>query len=307
MNGKASESTAVNTARLFTWIMFETLKRPSQLEGMLKDALWVPDPFSNNQQYFLRIPKVKFQIGEIPELWPITGELAKAIQDYSTVPCVHAAQVKSNRLLITLRGGKNPKFGRAIKNWCSRLGLISPRTHKPLVLTPYRIRHSGATQMAAQGASSDEIQYILEHESVEASKAYIDCLASEFCPLLERVNRKLGGIFSELNGLFFVGAIGEKNSGLPILIPAVQQPAIVGGCGKNGFCGQHPFFNCYNGCRYFIAWRDADHQKSLTYLEGELARWGAAEGGKERSKVVKDLERVYQAVKDVVCRIDNGD
>ncbi|MCF5564483.1 tyrosine-type recombinase/integrase, partial [Pseudomonas sp. PA-3-5D] len=176
-----------------------------------------------------------------------------------------------------------------------------------LILTPYRIRHSGATQMAAQGASRDEIQYVLEHDSVHAADAYIDCLASEFCPLLERANRKLGGIFSELNGLFFAGQLGHKSSGMPILIPVVNQPAIVGECGKSGSCGHHPFFNCYNGCRYFIAWRNADHKKSLDYLESELERWGRAEGGKERSKILKELERVYQAVNDVMARINSGE
>jgi hypothetical protein len=161
--------------------------------------------------------------------------------------------------------------------------------------------------MAAQGASSDEIQYILEHDSTDAVRAYIDCLASEFRPLIERANRKLGHIFSELNNLYFSGSIGNAATGSPVLIPAINMPALVGGCTKNGFCGQHPFFSCYNGCRYFIAWRDADHQKSLVYLENEMLRWGAAEGGKDRSKFLRDLEQTYQAVKDVLRRIDNGE
>lgn len=301
------ESTADITSRLFTWISFETLKRPIQLHEMSCEALWVPDSVVEEVQYFLRIPKAKYQTGQAPELWPITTQLANAILEYSSSPMVKALQEKTGRLLVSSREGRSSNFGRAITGWCSRLKLISPRTNKPLILTPYRIRHSGATQMAAQGASRDEIQYVLEHDSVSAADAYIDCLASEFCPLLERVNRKLGGIFSELNGLFFAGQLGQKSSGAPILIPVVNQPAIVGECGKSGSCGQHPFFNCYNGCRYFVAWRDADHKKSLDYLESELERWGRAEGGKERSKILKELERVYQAVNDVVVRINNGE
>jgi len=301
------ESMADITARLFTWILFETLKRPIQLHEMSRDALWVPDSAVEDVQYFLRIPKAKYQTGQAPELWPITAQLANAILEYSSSPMVKLLQEKTGRLLVSSREGKSSNFGRSITGWCRRLKLISPRTNKPLMLTPYRIRHSGATQMAAQGASRDEIQYVLEHDSVYAADAYIDCLASDFCPLLERANRKLGGIFSELNGLFFAGQLGQKSSGAPILIPVVNQPAIVGECGKAGSCGQHPFFNCYNGCRYFVAWRDADHKKSLDYLESELERWGRAEGGKERSKILKELERVYQAVKDVVARINNGE
>lgn len=307
MNRQQSEIISDTTSRLFAWVSFETLKRPIQLSEMLSDALWIPDPEAADLQYFLRIPKAKRQIGQMSELWPITAQLAEAIQAYSGLPSIKKMQEISGTLFVGACGGKSPNFGVTMKKWCNKLGLISPRTNELLVLTPYRIRHSGATQMAAQGASRDEIQYVLEHDSVAAADSYIDCLASEFCPLLERANRKLGGIFSDLNGLFFTGSIGNHGSGPPILIPVVQQPAIIGECGKSGLCGQHPFFSCYNGCRYFIAWRDSDHQKSLAYLESEVTRWGLAEGGKDRSKILKDLERVYQAVKDVVKRIEQGE
>lgn len=301
------ESILDATSRLFTWIAFETLKRPIQLIEMLNDALWIPDPTAVDQQFFLRIPKAKKQRGQVSELWPITEQLALAIQSYSHTPRVRDLQDKHKTLLVHVRERKRPDFGRRVTTWSRRLGLVSPRTKKLLVLTPYRIRHSGATQMAAQGASRDEIQYVLEHDSVTSADWYIDCLASEFCPLLERANKQLGGVFSELNGIFFNGRVGARSSGSPIMIPLVQQPALVGECGSGGVCGQHPFFSCYNGCRYFIAWRDADHQKSLEYLEVELARWDRADGGKERSKILKDLERIYQAVKDVIARIKNGE
>lgn len=301
------ESIMDTTTRLFAWIAFETIKRPVQIIDIANDALWSPDSTAADQQFFLRIPKAKKQRGQPSELWPITEQLAVAIKKYSAIPRVRELQEKSNTLLITLREQRSPCFGPKLTAWSRRLGLISPRTKKLLVLTPYRIRHSGATQMAANGASRDEIRYVLEHDSVDSAGWYIDCLASEFCPLLEQANTKLGGVFSELNGIFFNGQVGPRGSGSPIVIPAVQQPALVGECGKGGACGQHPFFSCYNGCRYFVAWRDADHQKSLSYLEAELARWDRAEGGKERSKIKKDLERVYQSVKDVVSRIKNGE
>ena len=301
------ESTWDTSVRLFAWIAFETLKRPIQLHEMLDSALWTPDPTASDQQFFLRIPKAKKQRGQEAELWPITGELAVAIRDYSALPHVRVLQKSRKTLLVSMSGGKRPDFGRGLTLWSQKIGLVSPRTKELLVLTPYRIRHSGATQMAVQGASRDEIQYVLEHSSITAADWYIDCLASEFCPLLERANKRLGGLFSDLNGLFFNGRVGPRGAGSPILIPVVQTPALVGECGKEGVCGQHPFFSCYNGCRYFIAWRDADHKKSLQYLETELSRWDKAEGGKERSKVLKDLERVYQSVKDVVTRIENGE
>lgn len=307
MTGPPDESISDTANRLLTWITFETLKRPIQLAEMLNDALWVPDATAVDQQFFLRIPKAKKQRGQTPELWPITEQLALAIRTYSAKPCIKILQDKYKTLLVNMKERLTPGFGRGLSSWSRRLGLISPRTKRLLVLTPYRVRHSGATQMAAQGASRDEIQYVLEHDSVTSADWYIDCLASEFCPLLERANKQLGGVFSELNGIFFNGRVGGRGVGSPILIPVVQQPALVGECGNSGICGQHPFFSCYNGCRYFVAWRDADHQKSLEYLGAELARWDSAEGGKERSKILKDLERVYQSVKDVIDRIKNGE
>lgn len=301
------EPIADTTVRLFAWIAFETLKRPIQLLDMKNNALWVPDPAASEKQFFLRVPKAKKQRGQEAELWPITEQLAGAIQHYSAIPRVNELQEVRKTLLVSMKNGKKPNFGRSLTLWSQKKGIVSPRTQQLLVLTPYRIRHSGATQMAAQGASRDEIQYVLEHDSITAADWYIDCLASEFCPLLERANKQLGGVFSELNGIFFNGRVGQRGPGSPILIPHVKKPALVGECGNGGFCGQHPFFSCYDGCRYFIAWRDADHQQSLMYLESELSRWDKSEGGKERSKILKDLERIYQSVKDVIERIKKGE
>lgn len=303
---RTNETITEATSRIYTWILFETLKRPSQVADIAHDALWTPTPGKQSAQYFLRVPKVKYQAGEDDGLWPITNELASAIIEYSSDGFVREAQKKTGCLLVSSVYGFRSRLGVNLNKWCRSRGIISPRTLKPLVLTPYRIRHTGATQMAMLGASAEEIQYVLEHTSIYAVQIYIDSLASELCPLLDQVGRRLGGLFSNLNNFFFQGAISAERTGAPILIPSAKQPALVGGCSKTTICNRHPFFQCYNGCRYFLAWKDGDHSRSLSYLEAELERLRVSEGGNQRSKVIKDLERVYSSVLDVMARIDMG-
>lgn len=303
---KKGETVTETTTRIFTWILFETLKRPSQVGDIAFDALWKPN-HNKDSQYFLRIPKAKYQAGQRDELWPITNELAHAIIEYSSHHFVREAQKKTGYLLVSAVYGYRSRLSINLNKWCKARGMISPRTLKPLVITPYRIRHTGATQMAMLGASAHEIQYVLEHRTAYAVQVYVDSLASELCPLIDQVGRRLGGVFSSLNDFFFHGAISSEGNGTPIIIPSLEQPAVVGGCSKKSTCSKHPFFQCYNGCRYFLAWREADHARSLSYLENELDRLRVSEGRNERSKVIKDLERVYRSVLDVVERISRGD
>ena len=302
-----NESWDENVARLFVWISFETLKRPMQISSMDIEALWSPPGILGEKEFFLRIPKIKYNAGQPSDLWPITAELANEILEYGKREGVSECQKAKGRLIVTSKPGTKSNFDAMIKNWSRKKKIISPRTNEILILTPYRIRHSGATQMAMQGCTSEEIRYVLEHKSLFAVNAYIDCLVSDFCPLLDRVGRKLGGIFSELTAAFFAGKIAPISPGNPILIPVIAAPAVVGSCGSQVACTKHPFFSCYNGCPFFIAWKDADHYRSLNYIEAMLNKWNAAINGSERSKVLKELERVYQSITDVIVKIEAGD
>lgn len=235
------ETVTEMTTRLYVWILFETLKRPSQIADMQANALWKPVE-SEDQQYFLRIPKVKYQAGRPDDIWPITNELANEIIFYSSSEFVQHAQQKTNTLLVSAKLGMRGRHGVNLNKWSKAEGIVSPRTFKPLKITPYRIRHSAATQMAMEGASSEEIQHVLEHDSEYAVRTYIDSLASNLCPLLDQVGRNLGGLFLQLNDYFFKGEVVDRDGGAPILIPSVSVPAVIGSCGKKGSCGSHPFF-----------------------------------------------------------------
>lgn len=300
------ETVSDQFTRIFLWACFETVKRPSQILEMKSDALVEVAGTGGQREYFLRIPKSKRQLGRQPELWPISNLLASEIVKYSSNEQVSRSQLRLGLLLV--RDGRqkvHPVYNTSeiISRWVRKREIISQRTNKLLVVTPYRIRHTGATALAMQGVSSAEIQYILEHDSAGAAQIYIDAIGSELAPLLRKVDRKVGYIFTRLNEEFFKGSVQKELLGKRILIPIVEVPAVVGSCGFNGRCDKHPFFQCYNGCKHFIAWAAADHSKSLEYINNELERWELSEGITERSKAIKDFEQVGSAIKDVIRRI----
>jgi integrase len=308
-------------SRIFGRILNESLKRPIQILAMKRDALWIAP---SGREFFLRIPKAKGQTGESSGLWQITDALAMAIQSYSKRPQIRSLQERFDRLIVfPSTNGKDTAWmaheqvpvataKSLLQQWALRQGMISPRTNREINLTPYRIRHTGATAMALQGTPRDDIQEVLEHDSPYSADAYIQAVGSDLMPALERAtDRGIGKVFSELrNSYFFKGELIDKVERRPILIPIVDKsitlPAVVGACGKDGACTKHPFWACYNGCPHFLAWREAPHQKSLDYVESELKRWSDAEGGKERSKLGKDFDRVGAAIHEVIRQIDQS-
>jgi hypothetical protein len=199
-----------------------------------------------------------------------------------------------------------------IKAYVLGLDIISPRTGKPLHITPYRLRHTSATRMAMQGVSRDVIQNILEHDDSTSADAYIDAVGTELVPAIERADRNLGGLFKGLNDIFFKGKVTKELKNEKVFIPIFNaNPMPIGSCGldssKHGTCKKQPFTACYDGCPSFLAWRDADHTKSLQYVERELERWNSAEGHNARSKAMKDFERLHHAISEVISQIGEGD
>ncbi|MCZ8318800.1 MAG: tyrosine-type recombinase/integrase [Silanimonas sp.] len=314
----SEESDADCATRIFGRVLNETLKRPIQVLSMKRDALWVAP---SGREFFLRIPKAKGQVSERPESWQITSELAEAIQAYSRRPEIHALQRRFDRLIVMPsvheqeldwmeHGQVSAGFAKErLQDWAKKQAIISPRTNEDVNLSPYRIRHTGATTMALQGVPRDEIQEVLEHDSPYSADAYIQAVGSDLMPALERAtDRGVGKVFAELHHVYFfkgaiVDTVGRRPIHLPIVVDSVAQPAVVGSCGKSGACKKHPFWACYNGCPMFLAWRDGPHEKSLEFVESELKRWSEVEGGKERSKLGKDFDRVGAAIHEVIDQI----
>lgn len=321
---KPVEETDANFAtRIFGRILFETLKRPKQIFSIKLDGFYATD---DNKQFFLRIPGAKAQTKRKPKLWQITSDLADEIIRYSSIPVIRDLQQRFDRLLVMpiiydsglsnsqmnwmKHGQVDPVLAQLrLKQWVKDNNLKSPRTNNLINLTPKRIRHTGGTTMALQGVSRDAIQDIFEHDSWETADAYIQATSSDLMPALERTSdRGVGDVFSEINNAyFFKGNIQNTNLSKKIFIPivdkSIKQPASVGSCGSTASCNKHPLWACYT-CPHFLAWTEGAHDKALAYISSEYHRWGDAEGGKERSKLGKDFDRVGAAVKEVIKQIN---
>lgn len=298
-------------ARLFLRIVLSLGKRPSQILLIQQDGL-VKLGLDEQWAYCLRVPGVKSQTNEKPEDWPISQALVEDIQAYCAQPGVREAQEHYGHLMVKpvrsySRKDGNLSSGRMntlIDEWMQRHGPQSPRTQQALQVTSTRLRHTVATQMVRRGYHLDDIRSLLEHKSQNAVLSYVDAVGSDLAPALERVDVKLGGVFSDLQNAFFKGTLTSRAAGMgdvPILIPDDNpQPAIIGGCGLGKVCPKNPFFACYDGCPHFLAFREGDHARSLRFFETEEDRWAKAEGLAVHSKVREDFARKARAVQEVI-------
>lgn len=309
------ESDKLCAIRLLCWILIETTKRPEQILSLKADVL-KPIESQGLIEYFLDIPKAKAQSGEASALWGISPPLAKEIMDYSKRAEIRTLQMANNRLLVWNTNSlssygqvSSADLKEAIRKYVQDLEIVSPRTKQHLHVTPYRLRHSGATRMAAQGVSREVIMHILEHDDITSAQSYIDAIGSDLVPAIERADRKLGDLFKELNDIFFKGKVVSDLGKAKVFIPIFNaNPMPIGSCGKDtikqGGCKKQPFVACYNGCTDFLAWSEADHTKALTYVENELERWSKSEGHNERSKAIKDFEQLHHAINEVIHQIE---
>lgn len=302
--------------RLFLRTCLSLGKRPSQILSITQDGIISMD-HDSEWSHCLRIPGIKHQTNEDTTDWPISPSLHQDIKDYSKCEGVAEAQEHFGHLFVTPLRKDSRKEGMIsiakvealLTIWFKHNAPISPRTKEPLVVTPTRLRHTLATQMVKKGYHLDDVRSLLEHKGKRAVQSYVDAVGSDLAPALERVNTRLGGVFSDISDAFFKGRISSSSESAalpPILVPDVKQPAVVGACGLGKPCPKTPFFACYDGCPNFVAFREGDHHKSLAFLEAEENRWAASEHSKTNSKIRSDIARMAKAVQDVLGLIEQG-
>lgn len=292
-----------------------TLRRTQQIIQVKKDGhKIVAVEGVGAPQHFLDIPKAKGQAHEESEWEAIPKTLGALIDAYSARPDVLALQQSSGYLYVL-----PPKHGREatagnhyglssnnskeiIHDWVKKANIVSPRTGKTMKVSMNRLRHTGATQMARQGQPRQVIQDMLQHDSPASASAYIDAVASDLVPLFERADRQLGGVFDELQRAFFKGKVIPQpaRAEAPVVVPDLGTLAVVGSCSKQGVCSLNPLFSCYSGCPHFLAFKEADHTQTYRFVEETYKRWQGAEHSPERSKSIKDFERVLKGIKEVI-------
>lgn len=304
--------------RLFAWLLFSTLKRGKQIRELEKDCLKCIEN-DGIKQCFVQIKPVKGQTGDPLRWWPIPRELYEAMIEYSKIPTVKNLQSQYGRFFVmTSKSLTENGVVPAAESKSMLQGyfepIISPRTNDSINVTPTRIRHTGATRLAYSGVSRDIIAEILEHDCPDSCQSYIDAIGSELCPQINAADRNMGNFFKELNHVYFNGKIVNELSDQPIMIPLVDlqkpNPLFVGSCGlntvKEGACHKHPFIGCYNGCPSFLAWREADHRKALSYVETEIDRWKKAAENEKTETTIKEFQAVRDNILTVIANIESG-
>lgn len=118
----------------------------------------------NSSTLGIRISRIML---ERKRWWPIPSMLYHEMQRYSSDSTVRKLQLMYDRFLVMdcptlhLYGIIGTTYATsAITSYVKvTLGLISPRTELPLHITGNRIRHTGATRLAFNGVSRDNIPH----------------------------------------------------------------------------------------------------------------------------------------------------
>ena len=299
--------------RVAVMLMVETLKRPSQVLGIAdKDVYCVIE--GGVEEWFVRIPKVKGQAGQTPDAWRISHITAKTIKRLRARPAVRERQRWSGKLIIW--DMKRPRQRRrasphAVSGLVKQLftGVVSPRTDEQLHVTSLRIRHTGATIMALNGHSLEEIAGALEHDNLDTASAYVDAVGAYFLPVLEKADEKLNFLFTRLGAAFTGISLDVPAIGSPVYIPERGEAlTLVGGCTKPNVamegCTRRPFYGCYRGCPLFRPiLNEAAHERAARFFACERERTEWAAGGKDRSRLRYQLEAFESGAQHVLRQL----
>lgn len=305
---EAEEDLCDHFARLMVRIALATLRRTFQITGIPAGGLHRISS-TVGEEAMLQIPYAKAQTGRKAKLEPIPINLADDIEAYRARDTMKNSKAGAEFLLPLLHDFKMVPASAShtkmlINRWLRKIGIKSPRTGKLMHVTIRRLRHTGATHMAMQGYSAELIQDILQHDGPQSARAYIDAVGAEFLPIFEKADHRLGGKFSAMRDAWFKGQIVKRPIEVtkPIIVPDATAPAIVGSCASKEKCPLHPLFSCYS-CQEFLAFRDADHERVLDFVEEEYKRWHESERSNSRSKAMKDFDRIAVGVRSVIDKI----
>jgi hypothetical protein len=304
----ANETVYGHFTRVYLRTAVAVGKRATQLLHALPDALRSV-PGDSRYQKFILLPGGKGQRNEKPAYWPIGEDLYDDLVSFASRPEIVEAQARFGYFFVTpvrsqsrINGPRHVgPIQTLIRDWIQLSQIISPRTGEILEVTTTRLRHTVATQMAKKGYSKGDIQAMLEHLSETAALAYLDAVGNDLTPAIERVDEALGGVFSNLSNAFFKGTVIDRPEGKlrkPVVRPDPLNIAIVGECGSTTACPKHPFFSCYNGCPYFLKFKDTDEDANRAFVEKEYQRWRNAEPSATHSKALDDFARLDRAMQE---------
>lgn len=260
-------------------------------------------------RYTLDIPRAK-ERGEyrIEETRPISTLLGDRLEQIKP-----AVRDEETPLCCWLdRDTSSLDVGHLVQNWVDEVGIISPRTEKPLKANPSRFRYTLATEAARDGASRLDIAHLLFHVDLQNVEVYFDAAGTVMDQIEERLDRAFSAHLNRFLGKVASVSDPAPHEGLerrvvPGVFPQLPEAPILqlglGACGqdvrRNGLCKLAPPITCYR-CPKFAAFREADHRSVGDALE-EMARSKFDDQADDR--IGGELVLTIQAIRDLERQI----
>ncbi|WP_342702919.1 site-specific integrase [Burkholderia arboris] len=197
-------------------------------------------------------------------------------------------------------------FRGLLERFASRMRLKSPRTMRPMQITPRRLRYTFATTMVELGVSRRVLASMLDHSDTQHVQVYYSLKGRRLTTILDRAAAlKLGPLMRLFRGTLVPSpsnAVSGSDSAKNICFvgdTSSVTPVEIGACGQNRLCTLDPPFSCYL-CPKFQPYVEADHRAVLD----ELLASRQERQTKYGSRLSIQLDDVIYAVAQVIREVD---
>ncbi len=275
-------------------------------------------------QWVLAIPRIKKRGCGARQAFvqePVSDELLKVLQQLievnKTLDCGHRPRPLFMRDQIdkwhqgTDMGEfayhlTSTRFCQHVSDFARRMGLISPRTLRPIWISGRRLRYTFATAMVELGVSRAVLATMLDHSDTRHVHVYYALKGRRMTRILDRAAAlKLSPLMDLFRGKIVGSGEHAVNGGRPdkrvvfVGDMAAIAPVDIGACGQSGLCALDPPFSCYV-CAKFQPYRQANHGAVLDALiEGRDVR-----AQRYGTRVAVQLDEVIYAVAQVVRTVE---
>lgn len=254
-------------------------------------------------EYQVDVPRIKKRtIHREVKRRPISNNLGQLLEQLQ--------QGASDGLLLHWlpSGAPDVAITHAMHRFVKAAGIVSPRTHTLLSMTPRRFRTSLATHMAAQGASNFHIAEILDHTDLQNVGVYTQTTSSIADPVAAAIDPIVQPLVQRFLGKIADSAQTHADQEtsqqiIPAFAPHLPLPMLntggVGSCGKkDGICRLLPPLSCYL-CPSFVAFRYGPHQEMLSALLTFLQ----SEETLVDERIKRQLDDVCLAIREVLSQV----
>lgn len=311
------------------WLALAFGSNPEPIALLREEDFWsLEDSDEDAPIYLLNIPRHKkgdaaprTQFRE-RRLNPEIGEIVQALISRNRVESPVGNDVSDGRPLFRRTGprkdlpvdglGSDYRYHHTSQELASlvcgavaQLGVISPRTGRPLKITMRRLRYTFATRLVNEGASRQVVAQLLDHTDLQNVGVYFDAKSD----IVERLDAAGALELGPLAQAFLGKLVRSEQEAVRGDRPSSRvyhrdrtrdQLDALGTCGSFSFCGLTAPIACYT-CVRFQPWMDAPHDKALTALLAERNRRQEAGLG---ASMIEIFDMTILAVADVIRRIE---